>query len=84
MLYVNPGFITKIDGLTIQESRALLSFLFEHCQRPEFQIRFEWAPGSLAMWDNRSTWHFAVNDYHGHRRYLHRITVAGSELAAAF
>ncbi|NDH88934.1 MAG: TauD/TfdA family dioxygenase, partial [Actinobacteria bacterium] len=84
MLYVNPGFTTKIDGLTIQESRALLGFLFEHCQRPEFQIRFEWAPGSLAMWDNRSTWHFAVNDYHGHRRYLHRITVAGSELAAAF
>ncbi|MAL66921.1 MAG: taurine dioxygenase [Acidimicrobiaceae bacterium] len=83
-LYVNPGFTTKIDGLTIQESRALLGFLFEHCQRPEFQIRFEWAPGSLAMWDNRSTWHFAVNDYHGHRRYLHRITVAGSELAAAF
>lgn len=83
LLYVNPGFTTKIEDLTIQESRAMLAFLFEHCRRPEFQIRFDWAPGSLAMWDNRSTWHFAVNDYHGHRRYLHRITVAGSELAAA-
>ncbi|MEM8708861.1 MAG: TauD/TfdA family dioxygenase [Actinomycetota bacterium] len=83
MLYVNPGFTTKIDGLTIQESRAILGFLYEHCQRPEFQIRFEWEPGSLAMWDNRSTWHFAVNDYHGHRRYLHRVTVAGAELQGA-
>ena len=51
--------------------------------KPEFQIRFHWEPGSLAMWDNRATWHYALNDYHGHRRYLHRITVEGGPLAGA-
>ena len=84
LLYVNPGFTVGIEGWSRGESKALLGFLYEHASRPEFQTRFQWAPGSLALWDNRSTWHFAVNDYHGHRLYLHRITVAGSELAAAF
>jgi len=49
--------------------------------RPEFTIRFHWREGSLALWDNRSTWHFAVNDYHGDRRLLHRITIAGLPLS---
>ena len=83
LLYVNPGFTTAIEGLTIPESRAILNFLFEHGRRPEFQIRFQWTEGALAMWDNRATWHFALNDYRGHRRYLHRITVGGDELEAA-
>jgi len=76
-LYVNPGFTVRIEGWSRAESRALLDFLYAHGARPEFQTRFKWTPGSLAMWDNRATWHFALNDYHGHRRYLHRVTVDG-------
>ena len=83
LLYVNPGFTVKIDGWSRAESKALLDFLYAHASRPEFQMRFQWKPGSMAMWDNRATWHFALNDYHGHRRYLHRITLEGGPLAAA-
>lgn len=83
LLYVNPGFTIRIDGWSRAESKALLDFLYEHASRPEFQTRFQWKPGSLAMWDNRATWHLALNDYHGHRRYLHRITLEGGPLEAA-
>jgi len=79
-LYVNPGFTLRFDGWTEEESRPLLDYLYRHAVRPEFTIRFHWREGSLAFWDNRSTWHFAVNDYHGERRLLHRITIAGVAL----
>jgi len=82
-LYVNPSFTLHFEGWTIAESKPLLHQLYEHAMKPEFQIRFHWEPGSLAMWDNRATWHYALNDYHGHRRYLHRITVEGGPLAGA-
>lgn len=82
-LYVNPGFTLRFDGWTADESRPLLEYLYRHAQRPEFCCRFQWAQGSVAFWDNRATWHYAVNDYHGERRLMHRITIAGSELAAA-
>jgi taurine dioxygenase len=79
-LYVNPGFTTRFDGWTEDESCPLLQYLYAHATRPEFTCRFHWRPGSLALWDNRSTWHFAVNDYHGERRLLHRITIRGVPL----
>ena len=79
-LYVNPGFTVRFDGWTDQESEPLLRYLYQHAARPEFTYRFQWAEGSLAFWDNRCTWHFAVNDYHGQRRLLHRITLEGEPL----
>jgi len=82
-LYVNPGFTRHFEGWTVAESQPLLKQLYEHAMKPEFQTRFHWEPGSLAMWDNRATWHYALNDYHGHRRSLHRVTVEGGPLAAA-
>ena len=74
-IYVNPGFTVRFDGWTEQESQPLLGYLYEHIKRPEFTTRLVWQRGSLAVWDNRTTWHFAINDYAGHRRLLHRITV---------
>lgn len=79
-LYVNPAFTVKFDGWTVEESRPLLEFLYRHAAQPEFTCRFRWAAGSVAFWDNRSTWHYALNDYHGEHRLLHRITVGGVRL----
>ena len=82
-LYVNPGFTLQIVGWTQEESRNLLDFLYQHAKHPRFATRFSWEVGSLAMWDNRATWHNAINDYQGQRRYMHRITVAGVPLESA-
>jgi taurine dioxygenase len=79
-LYVNPGFTLRFEGWTDQESAPLLQYLYQHAARPEHTYRFQWANGSIAFWDNRATWHYAVNDYHGHRRLMHRITVEGVEV----
>jgi len=80
-LYVNPAFTLRFDGWTDRESRPLLDFLYQHAVTPEHTTRFQWKPGSIAFWDNRATWHFALNDYHGARRVMHRITIEGSELS---
>jgi taurine dioxygenase len=82
-LYVNPGFTIGIEGWTAAESAPLLGFLYTHASRPEHTFRFRWAPGSVAFWDNRATWHYALNDYHGQHRLMHRITLEGETLSAA-
>jgi len=63
--------------MTEEESAPLLEYLYRHQQRPEHTCRFAWQPGSIALWDNRCAQHNPVNDYHGHRRVMHRITLAG-------
>lgn len=82
-LYVNPGHTIGIEGWSVAESKALLRFLYQHVDQPDFTCDFRWAPGSIAFWDNRCTWHEANNDYQGERRLMHRITIAGSALTAA-
>jgi len=76
-LYVNGGHALRFKDMTVDESAPLLNYLFAHATRPEFTCRFHWEPGSIALWDNRCTQHNPVNDYHGHRRVMHRVTLAG-------
>lgn len=76
-LYVSRGHTVRFEGWTEDESAPLLEHLFAHQRRPEFACRLRWAPGSLAIWDNRAAQHYAVNDYHGERRVMHRIVLAG-------
>ena len=74
-LYVSRSHTTHFKGMTEEESAPLLNFLYQHQTRPEFTCRVRWAPGTLTVWDNRCTQHNAVNDYHGQRRRMRRLTV---------
>jgi len=82
-LYVNATFTTHFEGWTERESKPLLNFLYQHAAAPEFQTRFKWEEGSIAFWDNRATWHYALNDYQSERRLMHRITLEGVPLEPA-
>ena len=82
VLYVNPTFTVRFNGWTEEESRPLLHYLYEHASKPEFSCRVQWREGSLGLWDNRATWHLALNDYPGHRRLMHRVTIEGTTLSA--
>lgn len=80
-LYVNEGFTQHIVGLTARQSRRLLTYLLDHINRPEYQVRFRWQAGSIAIWDNRVTQHYAVADYLPAYRCMHRITVVNDARA---
>lgn len=76
-LYVNEGFTRRIVELSRPESRALLSFLFDHVKNINFQCRFRWEANSIAIWDNRCTQHMAVWDYYPESRGGIRVTIKG-------
>ncbi len=80
-LYVNAMFTQRILGLTSHESDALLAMLYAHAARPEFSCRLRWAPGSLALWDNRSVQHYAIDDYADFERVMYRVTLEGTRPA---
>ena len=82
MLYVNGGFTINFVGQTREESLPLLQQLLDAALLEDNQCRLEWKPGTIAIWDNRTTWHNAINDYQGHYREMHRITLSGEALAA--
>lgn len=80
VLYVNRAHTIGIEGWKTEEAFALLNYLYEHGSKEEYTCEFNWLPGSVAVWDNRTTWHYANNDYYGERRTMHRITIAGQAL----
>ncbi|MDY7098102.1 MAG: TauD/TfdA family dioxygenase [Pseudomonadota bacterium] len=82
LLYVNGGFTIHFVGQTREQSMPLLQKLLDAAVMEDNQCRLQWQPGTVAIWDNRTTWHNALNDYQGHRREMHRITLSGEALAA--
>ncbi|GAA2632265.1 TauD/TfdA dioxygenase family protein [Paractinoplanes durhamensis] len=76
-IFVNPGFTSHIVGVSEFESRGILDLLYAHLTKPEHIVRHRWRPGDVAMWDNRSTSHYANRDYGDQRRVMHRITLRG-------
>ncbi len=76
-LYVNPAHTVRFGGMSEEESAPLLDYLYRHQTRAGLTCRFSWSVNAIALWDNRCTLHFPVNDYHGHRRLMHRVTLAG-------
>ncbi|MFT7596336.1 MAG: taurine dioxygenase [Paracoccaceae bacterium] len=81
-LYINPTYTMRIDGLSEADSAPLLAQLFAHCALPEHCLRLRWSPHMVVIWDNYSTQHYAINDYHGFRREMRRATFQGAGIAA--
>jgi taurine dioxygenase len=76
-IFVNPVFTVAIKDVPEAESKAILGFLYEHCARPHWQVRFRWQPNSVAFWDNRCVQHIAMWDYFPHVRSGYRVTIKG-------
>ncbi|WP_428490947.1 TauD/TfdA dioxygenase family protein [Rhodopila sp.] len=76
-LFVNENFTTHINELSEDESRAVLDFLYAHCTKPAYQVRFSWQPHSIAFWDNRAVQHIAMWDYYPQLRSGYRVTIKG-------
>lgn len=77
MLYLNPTYVTRLGGMSEVESAPLLDQIQRHVTRPEFCVRYSWTPGTVAVWDNLATQHYAVNDYQGYERLMYRTTFSG-------
>jgi taurine dioxygenase len=78
-LYISSGHLAKFENMTLEESKPLLDFLREHASQPDFTCRVQYRKGTLVLWDNRCTQHRALNDYHGERRVMHRLTIGSNE-----
>jgi taurine dioxygenase len=78
-LYVSAGHLARFEGMTVEESKPILDFLREHASQPDFTCRVKYRKGTLVLWDNRCTQHRALNDYHGERRVMHRLTIGSGE-----
>jgi taurine dioxygenase len=76
-LFITNGYLRSFEGMTDDESRPLIDYLLAHVIKPEFTCRFTWSKGAMAFWDNRCSLHYPINDYHGYRRVMHRVTVKG-------
>ncbi|MGF4043338.1 TauD/TfdA dioxygenase family protein [Paenarthrobacter nitroguajacolicus] len=81
LVYVNALFTTRLTGISTQLGDSLRNMLTDLARTPEYQVRFRWEPNSLVIWDNRSTQHYAVGDYHPHYRLMHRVTLKGDRPA---
>ncbi|WP_420637937.1 TauD/TfdA dioxygenase family protein [Candidatus Poriferisocius sp.] len=75
ILFVNRGWTSSLNDLSAIESSRLLTLLCDHMERPEFTVRWRWSDGDAALWDNRCTMHYAINDYGDHHRRIHRVTI---------
>jgi taurine dioxygenase len=79
-LYISAAHLARFEDMTVEESKPLLDFLREHASEPDFTCRVPYRKGTLVLWDNRCTQHRALNDYHGERRVMHRLTIGSNEV----
>jgi taurine dioxygenase len=80
-IYCGLAHTVNIDGWSREDSLPIFRHLTDHLTQDQFVTRFKWGQGSLAMWDNRCVFHYALNDYHGQRREMHRVTIKGEKPA---